>query len=66
MLVSIAGSALGPMPMGIARDWMGSYLPALTVSAVLPLALAVVALFARRPERKEASIRIGRGEHGVD
>jgi sugar phosphate permease len=52
MLVSIAGSALGPMPMGIARDWMGSYLPALTVSAALPLVLAVVALFARRPERQ--------------
>ena len=66
MLVSIAGSALGPMPMGIARDWMGSYLPALTVSAVLPLALAVVALFARQPERKEAPIRIGRGKRGVD
>jgi sugar phosphate permease len=49
MLVSIAGSALGPMPMGIARDWMGSYLPALTVSAALPLALAVVVLFARPP-----------------
>ena len=54
MLVSIAGSALGPMPMGIARDLMGSYLPALTVSAALPLVLAVVALFARRPERKES------------
>ena len=51
MLVSIAGSALGPMPMGIARDLMGSYLPALTVSAVLPLILAVVALYAHPPQR---------------
>jgi sugar phosphate permease len=51
LFVSIAGSALGPMPMGIARDVMGSYLPALTVSAVLPLTLAVVALLARRPSR---------------
>jgi sugar phosphate permease len=49
--VSIAGSALGPMPMGIARDVMGSYLPALTVSALLPLALAVVALLARQPSK---------------
>ena len=53
MLVNIAGSALGPMPMGIARDLMGSYLPFLTLSAALPLALAVVALFARRPERRQ-------------
>jgi sugar phosphate permease len=51
LLVSIAGSALGPMPMGIARDVMGSYLPALTVSAVLPLILSVVALLARRPSK---------------
>jgi sugar phosphate permease len=52
MLISIVGSALGPMPMGVARDLMGSYLPALSISAALPVALAVVALFARRPERK--------------
>lgn len=51
MLVGIAGSALGPMPMGIARDLVGSYLPFLTVSAAAPLVLAVVALFARQPIR---------------
>jgi len=51
-LVTIAGSALGPMPMGIARDLLGSYTTALTVSAVLPLALGVAALFTRRPVRK--------------
>jgi cyanate permease len=51
-LVSAAGSALGPMPMGIARDLLGSYSMALTVAAALPLALAVVALFARRPHKR--------------
>jgi sugar phosphate permease len=51
-LVSVAGSALGPMPMGIARDVLGSYRLALPVSAALPLALAVVVLFARRPQRE--------------
>lgn len=51
-LVSIAGSALGPMPMGIARDLFGNYVLALTASAALPLALGVLALFARRPRRK--------------
>jgi MFS transporter, OFA family, oxalate/formate antiporter len=49
--VGIAGSALGPMPMGIARDLLGSYAVALPAAAVLPLALGVAALFARRPTR---------------
>lgn len=51
MLVSIAGSALGPLPMGLARDLMGSYRPMLTASALLPLILSVVALWARRPTK---------------
>jgi MFS family permease len=50
-LISAAGSALGPMPMGIARDQLGSYTATLTLLAILPLGLAVVALFARRPQR---------------
>jgi sugar phosphate permease len=50
-LVGVAGSALGPMPMGIARDLLGSYHLALTVAAALPLLLSIVALFARRPRR---------------
>jgi sugar phosphate permease len=52
MLVSIAGSALGPLPMGLARDLMSSYGPMLTASAVLPLILAIVALWARRPTKR--------------
>jgi cyanate permease len=50
-LISAAGSAVGPMPMGIARDRLGSYTMTLTLLAVLPLVLAAVALFARRPQR---------------
>jgi len=53
-LVTIAGSSLGPLPMGIARDAMGSYQWALTVSAILPFALAILALFAKRPQREPA------------
>ncbi len=49
--ISIAGSALGPMPLGIARDLLGSYNQALTVLAVLPLTLGVVSLFIKKPER---------------
>ncbi len=50
MLLIIA-SALGPMPMGIARDLLGSYRVALSVAATLPLALAVAAFTLRRPTR---------------
>lgn len=53
-VITTGGSALGPMPMGIARDIMGSYTVALTAAAVLPLALGVLALFARQPRRAEA------------
>ena len=42
------------MPMGIARDLAGSYAPMLTISALIPLALAVVALMARRPRKAVA------------
>ncbi len=49
--ILIAGSALGPMPMGIARDLLGSYNTALNLLAVIPLLLAVAALFVRKPQK---------------
>ena len=55
-LVMIAGSALGPMPMGIARDLLGSYTLALTAASVLPSVLAIVVLFARQPHRTGAPL----------
>jgi len=45
---------LGPMPMGIARDVLGSYTWGLTVLAVLPFVLGIVVLFSRRPHRRTA------------
>ena len=50
-LISVAGSALGPMPMGIGRDLAGSYNLVLTVAAVIPLALSVAVFFTPQPER---------------
>jgi MFS family permease len=47
--IMIAGSALGPMPMGIARDLLGSYNLALTLLAAIPLVLSVGTLFMRPP-----------------
>lgn len=48
----IAGSALGPMPFGIARDVLGSYNLTLTISALIPLALGIASLFVDRPEKR--------------
>ena len=41
----VAASALGPMPIGVARDLMGSYNTVLSVFAVIPLSLAIACLF---------------------
>ncbi len=50
-MILIVGSALGPMPLGIARDVLGSYNLALTISAVFPFLLGVISLFVRRPQK---------------
>jgi len=50
-MILILGSALGPMPLGIARDMLGSYNLALNVSAVLPFLLGVLSLFVSRPHK---------------
>ena len=50
--LSVAGSALGPMPFGIARDIMGNYQAVLIGFAVLPLLLAVATLLFVRPPRR--------------
>jgi len=52
--IMVASSALGPMPMGIARDLLGSYNTTLSVLALLPLTLGMASLFVSRPQRREA------------
>jgi len=49
--ILIFGSALGPMPFGIARDWWGNYNAVLTISALLPLGLGIAAFFMERPRK---------------
>lgn len=49
--VTVAASALGPMPMGIARDLLGSYGPTLAVLSIIPLVLAIASLFVDRPQK---------------
>ncbi|MEM7133270.1 MAG: MFS transporter [Chloroflexota bacterium] len=51
--LNVAGSALGPMPFGIARDLLGSYQGFLIALSLLPLALAIMTImFVRPPQRK--------------
>jgi nitrate/nitrite transporter NarK len=51
--VLVASSALGPMPMGVARDLMGSYATVLQLFAFIPLTLAVVSLVYIKPPQRE-------------
>ena len=45
----VAASALGPMPIGVARDLLGGYETVLSGSAVVPLALALACLLFGNP-----------------
>lgn len=50
-MITITGSAMGPMPLGIGRDLLGSYNLALMISAVISLLLGIVGLFLDNPAR---------------
>ena len=63
--ISIAASALGPMPMGVARDVFGSYNLALMTLSILPLSLAVLSLFVRPPQRN-ATVSVPMESPGVE
>lgn len=54
----IAGSALGPMPFGIARDLLGSYDLTFRVVSLAPFVLAALTIFVR-PPRKADEIAVG-------
>lgn len=47
--ILIVGSALGPMPFGIARDLFGNYSLILNISAFIPFALGILSLFTKNP-----------------
>ncbi len=51
--ILIIGAALGPMPLGIARDWMGNYNAVLTLCALIPFSLGLAGLFVGRPKKGE-------------
>ncbi len=51
--ISVIGSALGPLPLGLARDLLGDYSTALLIEAALPIALAIANLAIGRPTRRQ-------------
>lgn len=53
MSIAIVGTALGPVVMALARDFMGSYAPLFNLVALLPLILAVVNVVVRPPQPLE-------------
>jgi MFS family permease len=52
MIGVVGGTALGPYPLGLSLDYLGSYAPALTALLVLPVGLGLAALLIKRPERQ--------------
>jgi MFS family permease len=51
MIVNVAASALGPLPLGLARDLLGSYEPALVGLGLLPFLTALAMYWVRPPAR---------------
>lgn len=52
MIGVVGGTALGPYPLGLSLDYLGSYTPALTALLLLPVGLGLAALLIKRPERQ--------------
>ena len=52
--ILVAASALGPMPIGVARDLLGGYSVVLSAFAVIPFALALACLFFCKPPVRAA------------
>ncbi len=54
--VGVFGSALGPLPFGIAYDTLGGYTPAIAALLALPVLAAVAVWFAKPPHLPDPAI----------
>ncbi len=50
-MIGVIGASIGPLPLGIAFDLVGSYQETLALLALYPAVCAVAALFLRTPEK---------------
>jgi len=48
-MIGVVGASLGPLPVGLAFDLLGSATATLRLLALLPLGCAVAAMFLRTP-----------------
>jgi MFS family permease len=55
MAASLFGSAIGPLPFGIAADYFGGYVPAIVALMFLPLTVAIL-VFATRPPKLDPPV----------
>jgi len=62
--MQVAASAMGPMPIGIARELLGSYETVLTGSAIVPLLLAVTCMFFGKPPDSPPEISTEKNDAG--
>jgi cyanate permease len=53
-MIGVIGASLGPLPLGIAFDLIGSYRETLLLLAVYPACCAIAALFLRTPAKLRA------------
>ena len=52
MIGVVGGTALGPYPLGLSLDYLGSYTPALTSLLILPLGIGLITLLLKRPSKQ--------------
>ncbi len=53
MAVMILGAAVGPLPLALSADWLGSYTPALIAFMIAPLAASALVLTAGPPQKRK-------------
>jgi len=54
MSLIVVASGIGPLFFGLAKQYSGSYFPALVFSVALPAILAIASFFADNPQRKQS------------
>ena len=55
MSLIVVASGIGPLLFGLAKQYSGSYFPALVFSVALPAILAIASFWADNPQRKEGN-----------
>ena len=54
--IAVGGSALGPLPLGIARDLLGNYEAVILACTVIPLIFGTANMFVGKPQRRKAEL----------